>query len=177
MEPSGDPPFNYFRDMLDQHQRGICAGFLPIHRVNIASLLNYQALGWRFDSLRPPFILYLGGLICSLRFHFFACFHERDYGGEHSPVSSGVNIVSRSEQSGLIPDNLADDFDFLLNGVIDSFGILEMISAIENEFQIQLDLADLDAEQITILGPLSRYVAERGYFRPESFPDSDEARG
>lgn len=78
---------------------------------------------------------------------------------------------------GLIPDNLADDFDFLLNGVIDSFGILEMISAIENEFRIQLDLADLDAEQITILGPLSRYVAERGSFRPESFPNSEKTRG
>jgi hypothetical protein len=51
-----------------------------------------------------------------------------------------------------------------------------MISPIEREFQIELDLADLDAEQITILGPLSRYVAERGYFRPESFPDSDKAR-
>jgi acyl carrier protein len=61
---------------------------------------------------------------------------------------------------GLIPEELADDFDFLLNGVIDSFGILEMISAIEKEFRTQLDLEALDAEQITILGPLSRYVAE-----------------
>jgi acyl carrier protein len=61
---------------------------------------------------------------------------------------------------GLVPENLADDFDFLLNGVIDSFGILEMISAIEDEFQIVLDLEALDAEQITIIGPLSCYVAE-----------------
>jgi acyl carrier protein len=60
---------------------------------------------------------------------------------------------------GLIPEDLADDFDFLLNGVIDSFGILEMISAIEQEFQIELDLAALDAEQITIIGPLSQFVA------------------
>jgi acyl carrier protein len=52
-----------------------------------------------------------------------------------------------------------DDFDLLLGGVIDSFGILEMISAIENEFQIQLDLALLDAEDITKIGPLTRYVA------------------
>ena len=57
------------------------------------------------------------------------------------------------------PAELPDDFDLLLNGVIDSFGILEMISAIEEEFQIQLDLAPLDAEQITILGPLSQFVA------------------
>jgi len=69
------------------------------------------------------------------------------------------------EAMGLIREELADDFDFLLNGVIDSFGILEMISAIEEEFHIELDLAALEAEQITILGPLSRYVAERGYFR------------
>ena len=55
---------------------------------------------------------------------------------------------------------LPDDFDFLLNGVIDSFGILEMISAIEDEFRIRLDLALLDAEDITRIGPLARYIAE-----------------
>ena len=74
---------------------------------------------------------------------------------------------------GLRPADLPDDFDFLLSGVIDSFGILEMISAIEEEFQIELDLAALDAEQITILGSLSRYVAEQGCFRVETTPNSD----
>ena len=73
-----------------------------------------------------------------------------------------VKYLEPIEALGLTPANLPDDFDFLLNGVIDSFGILEMMSAIEEEFQIELDLAALDAEQITILGPLSRYVAERG---------------
>jgi acyl carrier protein len=52
-----------------------------------------------------------------------------------------------------------DDFDLLLTGIIDSFGILEMITAIEAELQVQLDLALLDAENITKIGPLSRYVA------------------
>jgi acyl carrier protein len=61
---------------------------------------------------------------------------------------------------GLSPVDVPDSFDFLLSGVIDSFGILEMISSIEDEFRIRLDLAELDAEQITILGPLSLYVAE-----------------
>ena len=54
---------------------------------------------------------------------------------------------------------IPDDFDLLLAGIIDSFGILEMIGAIETEFQIQLDLALLDAEEITKIGPLTRYVA------------------
>ena len=66
------------------------------------------------------------------------------------------------EAMGLMPDDLADDFDFLLTGVIDSLGIIEMIGAIEAEFQIELDLGALDAEQITVLGPLCRYVVERG---------------
>ena len=64
------------------------------------------------------------------------------------------------EALGLASADLPDNFDLLLSGVIDSFGILEMISALEEKFRIQLDLATLDAEQITILGPLSRYVAE-----------------
>jgi len=61
---------------------------------------------------------------------------------------------------GFDPVEVPDSFDFLLSGVIDSFGILEMISSIEDKFGIRLDLAALDAEQITILGPLSQYVAE-----------------
>ena len=88
-----------------------------------------------------------------------------------------VKYFERIEALGLTPPDLPDDFDFLLSGVIDSFGILEMISAIENEFEIELDLAALDAEQITILGPLSRYVAEQGYSRPEDFPNKNQATG
>ena len=61
---------------------------------------------------------------------------------------------------GLIPAEIGDDFDFLLSGVIDSFGVLEMISSIEDQFRIRLDMATLDAEQITIVGPLSVYVAQ-----------------
>ncbi len=60
---------------------------------------------------------------------------------------------------GTDPGDVADDFDFLVSGVIDSFGILEMISAIEDEFGIQLDMERLDAEQMTVLGPLSQFVA------------------
>jgi hypothetical protein len=48
-------PFNYFR-MLDEHQCRVGAGCLPIRRINIAALVYYQAPGWRFDSLKPPFI-------------------------------------------------------------------------------------------------------------------------
>jgi acyl carrier protein len=75
-------------------------------------------------------------------------------------------LVTRYAESikgiGRNPDELPDEFDFLLNGIIDSFGILEMISEIEKQFDIQLDVAALDAEQLTILGPLSWFVAGNG---------------
>jgi len=83
-----------------------------------------------------------------------------------SPSPSDVRqfLLTRYSEAikgmGLNPVDVPDSFDFLLSGVIDSFGILEMISSIEDEFRIRLDLAELDAEQITILGPLSLYVAE-----------------
>jgi acyl carrier protein len=40
-----------------------------------------------------------------------------------------------------------------------------MISSIEEEFQVELDLVALDAEQITIVGPLSRFVASNAKSR------------
>jgi acyl carrier protein len=60
---------------------------------------------------------------------------------------------------GLDPATIPDTFDFLLEGAVDSLGILEMVGAIEKEFGLELDLAGLDAEQMTVLGPLASYVA------------------
>jgi acyl carrier protein len=81
-----------------------------------------------------------------------------------SPKKVRLFLLTRYSEAikgmGFDPVEVPDSFDFLLSGVIDSFGILEMVSSIEDEFFIRLDLAALDAEQITILGPLSQYVAE-----------------
>ena len=67
---------------------------------------------------------------------------------------------SQIRGKGFDPGGLPDDFDFLLKGVIDSLGVLQMIGELEKRFQIELDMSNLDPEQLTILGPLSRYVAE-----------------
>ena len=83
----------------------------------------------------------------------------------HNNSAASVNRVTREQvrvfllaryaraiqQLGLDSATVTDDFDFLLRQVIDSFGILEMILSIEDEFHIQLDMTRLDAEQITIL--------------------------
>jgi acyl carrier protein len=59
----------------------------------------------------------------------------------------------------LTPSQIPDTFDLLLEGVIDSLGLLEMIGRLEQEFQIAIDLEGLDAEKITVLGPLCAYIA------------------
>ena len=61
----------------------------------------------------------------------------------------------------LEPHNVPDDFDLLTEGVIDSLGIVELISAVEEQFGIEVDFEDLDAEELTIVGPLCRYIARR----------------
>jgi acyl carrier protein len=61
--------------------------------------------------------------------------------------------------------NPADSFDFLIEGVIDSFGVLEMVGEVERKFGLELDMSDLDAELITVLGPFSRYVADQSKSR------------
>jgi acyl carrier protein len=93
-------------------------------------------------------------------------------------------IVSRLHTSILEADfdpaALGDDFDILTSGVIDSIGLVELVVAVEQEFGLTLDLADLDPESLTVLGPLSRYIEEQspqagdeGSFRESSGNQKD----
>jgi acyl carrier protein len=61
---------------------------------------------------------------------------------------------------GISPQNVPDDFDLLTEGIIDSFGIVELISDMEDKFHLEIDFGDLDPENLTIIGPFSRFVAE-----------------
>jgi acyl carrier protein len=53
---------------------------------------------------------------------------------------------------------ITDDFDLLTSGVIDSLGIVELIGAIEQHLGLAIDLSELDPEELTVLGPLARYI-------------------
>jgi acyl carrier protein len=86
-----------------------------------------------------------------------------------------VSVVSADEVRAFILELLADplaavgrtaadvpdDFDLLLEGVIDSFGLLELVSGLGERYQFDLALDQLDPEQLTLVGPLARYIAER----------------
>jgi acyl carrier protein len=60
-----------------------------------------------------------------------------------------------------VPADLSDDCDLLLSGYVDSLGLLELMTAIQDHFGREIDFDDLDAEQMTIVGPLKRFVAEK----------------
>lgn len=69
-----------------------------------------------------------------------------------------AHLARSITELGLEPAALTDDFDLLTSGVIDSLGIVELISGIEQQLGIALDLSELDPEDLTTLGPLSRYI-------------------
>ena len=71
-------------------------------------------------------------------------------------------IVEKSSAGGKeTPGELADDCDLLLSGMIDSLGLLDLMSAIQQHCQREIDFEALDAEQLTVVGPLCRYVSEQ----------------
>jgi acyl carrier protein len=59
------------------------------------------------------------------------------------------------------PSELADDCDLLLSGMIDSLGLLDLMTAIQEHCKREIDFEALDPEQLTVVGPLCRYVSEQ----------------
>jgi acyl carrier protein len=57
--------------------------------------------------------------------------------------------------------DLTDDCDLLLSGVIDSLGLLDLVGAIGQHFGRELTFDEIDPEQMTIVGPLCRFVADQ----------------
>jgi acyl carrier protein len=58
-------------------------------------------------------------------------------------------------------DELYDDCDLLLSGVIDSVGLLELVTAVNEHYGREVDFEDLHPEQMTMVGPLCDFVANR----------------
>lgn len=52
--------------------------------------------------------------------------------------------------------------DLIDAGMIDSFGFIELVSVLEETFQVQLDFADLEPEQFTRMGSLVELILASG---------------
>jgi acyl carrier protein len=68
---------------------------------------------------------------------------------------------SLREQGREFPTDLPDDCDLLLSGYIDSLGLLQLMTALQDHFGREIDFGELDAEQMTILGPLRKFIADQ----------------
>jgi acyl carrier protein len=64
-------------------------------------------------------------------------------------------------QLGVEDDHLPPDVDLLSEGLVDSFGFLQLILALEERLGTELDLEELDTVDLTRLGPLCAFVAEQ----------------
>lgn len=65
------------------------------------------------------------------------------------------------EAKGLSPSSVPDDFDLSTEGIIDSMGMVELVVALEHQFDARLDFDELDPESLTVIGPLCRYIEKR----------------
>lgn len=70
-------------------------------------------------------------------------------------------VVEPLAAKGLTPSDVPDSFDLLLEGVIDSFGVVEMIMMLEQRFGIDFDFDELAADDLTKVGPVAAYVERK----------------
>ena len=61
-------------------------------------------------------------------------------------------------ERGLERRDVPDDFDLLAEGVVDSFGLLELIESLEESLGVTLDFETVDPDELTVLGTFTRHV-------------------
>ena len=70
-------------------------------------------------------------------------------------------VVEPLAAKGLTPSGVPDSFDLLLEGVIDSFGVVEMVMMLEQQFGIDFDFDELSADDLTKVGAIADYVERK----------------
>jgi acyl carrier protein len=63
-----------------------------------------------------------------------------------------------AEGRALDADGIDDETDLLLDGYIDSLGLLELTEALNGYVGFEIDFDALDPEEMTIVGPLCAFV-------------------
>lgn len=71
------------------------------------------------------------------------------------------HVEEQLAAKGLTPSEVPPGYDLLLEGVIDSFGVVELILLLERRFGFELDVDELAADDLTRVGPLSAYVERK----------------
>jgi acyl carrier protein len=78
------------------------------------------------------------------------------------------NLSDALRENNVLPAEIADSFDLMKQGVIDSIGLIQLVSAIEEHFKLdEVDFEQMDTEELTVIGPLCAYIAERAKRKSE----------
>lgn len=68
------------------------------------------------------------------------------------------HVQEQLAAKGLTPSDVPASYDLLLEGVIDSFGVVELILLLEQRFGVEFDFDELEPDEITRVGALAGYV-------------------
>jgi acyl carrier protein len=66
---------------------------------------------------------------------------------------------------GMDTADVPDEMDILLEGLVDSLGLVTLLAELEDRFDLQLDYDDLPIEDLTKIGRLSHHVARQSAVR------------
>lgn len=72
------------------------------------------------------------------------------------------HCAEQFQATGRSVEALPENFDLLEEGILDSLGIVQLIAAVEQRFDLQVDMEKLPPEELTVLGSLARYIALQG---------------
>ena len=85
-----------------------------------------------------------------------------------SPTPDDVRVFvatflnAKLKGRGKVPlNNLPDDYDLLMSGLLNSLALVEMMTAAGEHFDGEVDFEGLDPEKMTIVGPLCMFVSEQ----------------
>ena len=76
-----------------------------------------------------------------------------------------AKLQTRLAANGLTPQAVPDDFDLFVEGIVDSMGLIELITAVEQNFEIRIDFEDLDPKTCLSSDRSAATLSRRAEFR------------
>jgi acyl carrier protein len=70
-------------------------------------------------------------------------------------------LAARFDEAGITAEDVRDETDLLAGGIVDSLGVLELIAMVSDRFGVEDEWDDYDPDQLLVVGPFCRYVAEK----------------
>lgn len=70
-------------------------------------------------------------------------------------------FILSSSLPGESPENLRDDMPLQTSGILDSFATLSLVGFIEQQFNVELDMADMSAEKFDTIEDIASSIERK----------------